>query len=101
MGEGNLPHLNNIMKYKYVTGIVCPSCKEFIYSRAHYDCHYCSCGEVMVDGGFDYLRIGFKGNRPIPKKRRVEIPHEMTNKEFRRYLYDDWNLRDNKLGVIK
>lgn len=76
-----------------VTCIECPNCKDIIYSRAHYDFHYCSCGQFAIDGGFDYVRI--LGNNP--------------NKLFSKFimgvnkldLYQDWNNRTDKYGTIK
>ena len=40
-----------------VQAIVCPKCGDTLFSRARHDFRYCSCGEVAVDGGFDYVRI--------------------------------------------
>ena len=40
------------------TGIHCPKCGEDIYSNSRHDFVSCQCGEVFVDGGFDYLRFG-------------------------------------------
>ena len=40
------------------TGIRCPKCSEDIYSNSRHDFVSCKCGEVFVDGGFDYLRFG-------------------------------------------
>ena len=75
-----------------VTCIKCPKCKDVIYSRTHYDCRSCSCGEVAIDGGFDYTRIlGYYEGEPF----NLEI--DVTEQE----LYDDWNNRINKYGVIK
>jgi hypothetical protein len=42
-----------------VEGIVCPQCKEWIWSRHRHDFRPCKCGRVFVDGGRDYTRYGF------------------------------------------
>jgi len=73
--------------------IICPSCKDVIYSRARHDFHYCSCGEVSIDGGFDYMKIGFKDI--FPEKTEIEL--NISEQE----LYDDWNHGINKYGLIK
>ena len=73
-----------------VYAVQCTRCKDIIYSRAHHDCRYCTCGKSMIDGGFEYSRIG--GN-PTPVAKIIKA----TKKE----LYDDWNLKKDKYGIIK
>ena len=75
-----------------VTAVVCPNCKDTIYSRAHYDCHNCTCGQTFVDGGFEYLRIGGQSEPKL-----VEIEVDATKQE----LYQDWNKSINRFGLIK
>lgn len=75
-----------------VTAITCPSCKQTIYSRARHDYHSCECGDVFVDGGFDYLRYGRKDQ--VPEITKVKV--NATKKE----LYDDWNRSIDKFGII-
>jgi hypothetical protein len=77
-----------------VTTITCQACGDEIYSRARHDFHYCKCGETFVDGGFDYLRYGYSSRflRPEPRQRYVTAT--------RRELYDDWNTRINRFGVV-
>lgn len=42
-----------------VSGIVCPLCKEFIWSKNRHDFKICSCGSIFIDGGQkDYIRLG-------------------------------------------
>ena len=80
-----------------VHAIQCPKCFDIIYSRARHDCHHCSCGSCMIDGGFDYQRGGFdpKVGEPISVVKIIKA----TKKE----LYDDWNKFNspNKFGTIK
>lgn len=77
-----------------VHAIICPSCHDTIYSRAHHDFHYCSCGETFIDGGFEYTRVGAK-DLSLVKDITLEIP--ATKQE----LYDDWNKSINHYGLIK
>ena len=76
-----------------VNAIKCKKCGDIIFSRSVYDCHPCSCDDIFIDGGFDYLRIGWKGKNP-PKSFEIEI--NATKEE----LYSDWANRKNKFGVI-
>ncbi len=76
-----------------VAAIQCPKCKDVIFSRAHYDFHSCGCGEVFIDGGRDYVRVGFKNVPPIG----IEFIVDKTEKN----LYDDWNKKPDKLGTMK
>lgn len=76
-----------------VSCIICPSCKDIIYSRARHDFRWCSCKEVAVDGGQDYFKVVFNKNIPKTVKKYVEA----SKKE----LYDDWDKGLNKFGIIK
>jgi Zn-finger nucleic acid-binding protein len=75
-----------------VKAIACPTCRTIIYSRARHDFHYCRCGEVAVDGGFDYMKICFKKKLPITSEFEVAA----TKQE----LFDDWNTDTNRFGWI-
>ena len=76
-----------------VVAAICPKCLDRIYSRATHDYRQCSCGEIAIDGGFDYLRLAYKEKSPETIKLNVLA----TEKQ----LYDDWNLGKNKYGLIK
>ena len=77
-----------------VNTVTCPDCKAEFYSRARHDFRTCDCPfNAMVDGGFDYFkRGGMDLSRLITRIRYV--------KHTRQELYDDWNHRTNKLGII-
>ena len=77
-----------------VQAIKCSKCKDIIFSRTRHDCRGCTCGEVYIDGGFDYKRVGFKGEK---SPENVLINVKATQKE----LYDDWNNKVDKYGLIK
>ena len=38
----------------------CALCEDIIESTYVHDFKSCSCGEIFVDGGLDYLRFGFR-----------------------------------------
>ena len=76
-----------------ITAIKCPKCHDIIFSRSRHDFHWCSCGEIAVDGGFDYLKISFK--KEMPSQITLEV--KATKKE----LFDDWNFSKDKFGFIK
>lgn len=76
-----------------VDGIKCKKCKDTIYSRATHDFRECSCKEIFIDGGFDYMRIG--GEKKMWEMITINV--KATKKE----LYDDWNTRSDKYGLIK
>ena len=78
-----------------IKAIKCPKCKEVIFSRARHDFHYCSCNSLYVDGGFDYLRYGGKEDA-FDNVEFIDLELDVTKKE----LYDDWNKKINKFGVI-
>ena len=76
-----------------VTTITCPICGVEMYSRARHDARFCKCG-TMVDGGFDYLHLGWPNGHSQPKTRVRYIT------ATRKQLYDDWNKRMDKFGII-
>ena len=76
------------------TGVTCPSCGTWVYSRAHHDCRKCPCGEVYVDGGFDYIRVGFHGQMPPPERRHLD--YHITKS----MLHDDWNYGKTRFGWV-
>lgn len=75
-----------------VTCIQCPKCNDVIYSRANHDFHFCTCGEVAIDGGFDYIRFLSNYNLTPFKK--------FIKGETRQSLYQDWNQGIDKYGKI-
>lgn len=41
----------------------CLKCNEVVQSRHRHECKFCTCKNVMVDGGKDYIRRGFKDEK--------------------------------------
>lgn len=78
-----------------VTAVICPKCKEKIYSRARHDMHWCHCGNTAVDGGLEYVRITAKENLEDVVTEVIDV------KASSKKLYDDYNLNINKFGWIK
>jgi len=76
-----------------INGIKCFDCETIIFSRTRHDFHWCPCGKIAIDGGFDYLKYSYKDMPPIPIKFSLEI----TKKE----LYNDWNYNRDLFGLIK
>lgn len=76
-----------------VSAFVCPKCGDTVFSRALYDWRSCSCGDIYVDGGFDYNRVGYYNEPP----ECIELEITATKKE----LYDDWNYSYDIFGIIK
>lgn len=79
-----------------VIGIVCPNCKDFVFSKARHDLRYCSCKQSFVDGGQEsvgYLRIGGKKLDDI-KCYNIQVKQNITELEM------DWNSGKDKYGII-
>jgi hypothetical protein len=76
-----------------VQAIRCPTCGDTIYSRARHDLRSCTCGEIYIDGGFDYIRIGWQTGAP-PE------PFKLTIDATKKQLFDDWNKGIYKYGRI-
>lgn len=49
----------------------------------------------MIDGGFDYMRCGFDPKVGEPAQAYIEV------KQTKKQLYDDWNCKKGKFGLIK
>lgn len=79
------------MKKLKVFAIICPKCKDTVYSRTRHDFRWCSCGNCYIDGGFDYTKVGWKYD--LPKNTWVKITCSKQD------LYNDWNKREDKYGV--
>jgi len=79
-----------------VKAITCPRCKDTIYSRAGHDFHSCTCGDVSVDGGPKLERVLWQAGCGFEQPKPVEVTINATPQE----LYDDWNNRVNRFGVI-
>lgn len=47
----------DMKEYLKHPAVKCKKCKDVIYSMYRHDYHSCSCGNVAVDGGRDYLKI--------------------------------------------
>ena len=77
-----------------INAIKCPSCGDVVYSRARHDMRWCNCGEVAIDGGFDYTKISYTTSS---SPERVEIEVNATKAE----LYNDWNNRIDDYVLIK
>lgn len=79
---------------KITNAVKCKRCGDIIYSRARHDFRYCSCKNIAIDGGFDYVRIiGFQND--WEKVKPFEIPVDVMG------LYLDYTTQENKYGVIK
>ena len=75
-----------------VHAIECPTCGDLVFSRARHDMRGCSCGEVAVDGGFDYQKTSFRGS--WPKTFSLEVDASKAE------LYLDWNNYSSQFGLI-
>jgi len=73
-------------------------CGDTIYSRAGHDFQTCSCPPdeyIFIDGGQNnpYFRVG--GNPSEIEHVDLELDLSLSQ------LYDDWNKRIDKYGIIK
>lgn len=55
-------------------GLKCLSCEDEIYSNSVHDFKYCKCGNIFIDGGFDYQRCGFNNGENSFKQIERENP---------------------------
>lgn len=65
----------------YTNAAKCLKCGDVIFSKHRHDYVSCSCGNVSVDGGFDYSKRGYQSEEWVnvlsvtvnPKGKIVEI----------------------------
>ena len=60
-----------------VNAAKCLICGDLVVSKDRHDLNICSCGNISVDGGFDYLRRAYKD---IEKFQELGEFHEDTKK---------------------
>lgn len=48
-----------------IRAVQCRKCLDVIISLYHHDYHTCSCGDIAIDGGRDYVRVGYTDTPPI------------------------------------
>lgn len=78
-----------------ITGLICPTCKYVIYSRARHDFRSCFCGGLSIDGGFDYMKVSWDENKAVYKDIQeivFEFPQEKKD------LFADYRLGEDKYG---
>jgi hypothetical protein len=76
-----------------VSAITCKKCGDTLFSRTRHDMRWCTCGDVAIDGGFDYVRLAFNGAPPEVFSLEVKQTKEQLGK--------DWSTRKDKYGLIK
>lgn len=78
-----------------IKAIRCMGCKTILFSRALHDFRTCFCEATSVDGGqTDYVKVCFDEKVGFEN---VELEIDVTKKQ----LYNDWNNRKDKFGLIK
>lgn len=94
---GGTTSVKNVATRTKVGCVQCLQCGDTIYSCAGHDFRECSCGNVFIDGGFNYCRVGGDAN----KIKMGIIKYIPATKQ---QLYDDWNMsntKPRKYGCIK
>lgn len=84
-----------------IFALQCLECGDIIFSRCRHDYRICTCGKIGVDGGQGnehiFRTIGEKANI-------IELWFDLSIKggsNLYGYLYTDWTLNKNQLGLIK
>lgn len=76
----------------------CNKCGDIIYSSHRHDFNSCSCGEVSVDGGMDYIRRTYNPDADVTEM-SVELDDDLVTK-LRESI--DWanDTGRNSLGIV-
>jgi len=84
-----------------IKGIICPVCKDFIYSRANHDFHYCNCKSTAVDGGYyDKIKDVLSYNRVIGNTLHDIISSQIELNISYSELFNDWNKGKDIYGIM-
>lgn len=95
---GTLGPEGGCMVLSIVNAIQCPNCKDIIFSRTHHDYHSCTCGGISIDGGFSDMKCGWDAQVVKHKEiKHLKLELNVSGVD----LYNDWNKRMDKFGVIK
>lgn len=54
-------------------GVKCNACGDRIFSNSRHDFVRCKCDHTFIDGGFDYVRVGFKEEDGPPEQITREL----------------------------
>ena len=77
-----------------VAALKCKKCGDIVYSRCRHDMRFCTCKAIAIDGGRDYCRVcGYPDD--------IEFLSGYKVKATKDQMYNDWNKKINKLGLIK
>ena len=76
-----------------LTAVRCAQCTDIIFSRAIHDYRKCGCGKTYVWGGLKDLHHSWRTAKP-PITIKIEVDIST------RQLYDDWNHRIDKYGLL-
>jgi hypothetical protein len=83
----------------------CRLCGDVIESKSVHDFVSCSCGEIFVDGGLDYLRRGFTkdANNFIDRcEYEDENPSHVATWQYYSKYHEEWRdakSTDSKAGL--
>jgi len=68
-----------------INAVYCDKCHEIIYSRSNaHDYRKCSCGNISVDGGFEYFKWSAKyNNHLVLKLRGNKLLSQILNYDYR------------------
>ena len=75
----------------------CLKCGDQIFSAHRHDCKTCSCGNLSVDGGMDYIRRAIADKSKV-KDLSLELPDYLV--VALRHSIDDNKYRCNSLGSV-
>jgi hypothetical protein len=70
----------------------CAKCKDVIVSKHRHDMVHCSCGEIFIDGGNDYQRVGFKDQSSFISRSESR---RMTKAELHSALIEAIRMKNN------
>jgi hypothetical protein len=77
-------------------GLYCQVCDDLIFSNSRHDFVSCACGEIFIDGGFDYVRIGAREEFPTRVWRNIDKENLPNYYETEVGWQDRWVKKDGQ-----
>lgn len=74
----------------------CNGCGDTIFSATRHDYVTCSCGNLSVDGGMDYIRRNYRGSF---KEQSISWDSELVDAMIAQVIWSN-NTGRNELGLV-
>lgn len=72
-----------IQSWRFQDALRCEGCQDVVYSVMRHDDRFCECGNVSIDGGREYTKVGIHSDKEITMGQIDHLTGEFTPNESR------------------